>query len=179
MADCVIAAVSEGVSLIEADLTEAVLTGAVLTGAELCDSDLTGADLTGADLRWADLRWSDLTGADLSRADLSDSDLSGADLIEADLTKVDLSGADLTGANLGNGMTANEPVIQIYNLPHPVTVFDSYMTIGCQTHSLSDWWAFTYNQIEAMDEGAAEEWSQYKTAIFELIRASGRTWEGM
>jgi uncharacterized protein YjbI with pentapeptide repeats len=96
------AAVKQGVSLRDANLS----------GADLRNANLSGADLSGADLRYADLRNANLSGAYLSGADfngahfsganLARANLSGANLRYADLSGADLSGADLRGASLND-----------------------------------------------------------------------------
>jgi len=52
-----------------------------------------------------------------------------------------------------------------------ITVTDSEMSIGCQTHSIEAWRHFKDDEILPMAEGALMFWRARKAAIFALIDA--------
>ena len=155
---CVEAAVKSGFSLSGADLSRADLSGAYLSGAYLSGADLSGADLSGADLSGAYLYGAYLYGADLSRADLS-----GAYLSRATINGVD-----------GKKNTIKYIPLQISGLPWHVIVFDKDMKIGCEYHSISDWWSFDDDRISEMDRGALVFWTENKQMLQSLCAANGR-----
>jgi hypothetical protein len=136
---------------------------------ELVNTDLKGADLKGADLKGADLK-----GADLRYADLTDVDLRYADLKGADLSYTNLKGADLKGADLsniifryciGNGKEIKSLQIGTYVIAYTKDI----LNIGCQSHTLDKWKAFSDNEINNMDSKALEWWKLNKDIIITLV----------
>ena len=102
----------------------------------------------------------------LSGADLSDANLSGADLRGADLRD-----ANLSGASFGEGVTAEQGVLQLIGLRWDVIIFDAHMRIGCQMHPLSDWASFDDRRIAEMDGvHALRFWRQHKSALLTLAQ---------
>lgn len=128
MRDAVEAAVAQGISLRQADLSQVDLSGARLHGADLGDACLAGARLSGADLRDARLQRIDMSdewqgwlpdGRDLRKTCFQGTDLRGADLTDAilctvsprdgapysfDFRSANLSRACLDGARLSGAM---------------------------------------------------------------------------
>jgi uncharacterized protein YjbI with pentapeptide repeats len=74
---------------------------ALANGDSLAERDLTGCDLSRLDLRGADLSGAWLEGANLAGTGLAGANLAGAVLARADFEEADLSGANLRRANLG------------------------------------------------------------------------------
>ena len=129
------------------------------------------ANLSGADLSDANLRGAYLRGADLSDADLRGANLRGADLSGANLRGANLRGADLSGASFGEGVTAEQGVLQLIGLRWDVIIFDAHMRIGCQMHPLSDWASFDDRRIAEMDGvHALRFWRQHKSALLTLAQ---------
>ena len=142
-------------------LEKAVEAHANLRGAYLHDANLRGANLSGADLSYAYLSGANLSGADLSGANLSGANLSGAYL----------SGDNLRGASFGEGVTAEQGVLQLIGLRWDVIIFDAHMRIGCQMHPLSDWASFDDRRIAEMDGvHALRFWRQHKSALLTLAQ---------
>ena len=133
-----------------------------------------GADLHDADLRDADLRDADLHGADLHGADLLDANLRDANLRDANLRYADLHYADLRGADLR--YAKNAPLI-LFGLSYSISITDSHISIGCETHSINEWRSFSDEQIIEMDgKYAIEFWSTHKTAIIALAEHHATTY---
>ena len=124
------------------------------------DADLRDADLSGADLRYANLRDADLEGAYLRDADLSDADLRDADLSGADLRDADLSGAYLSGAGL-------YLQTEIWN----ILVTPTHIRIGCEFHTIEEWFRFDDEKIRNMNRKALDWWTKWKP-ILELMIAN-------
>ena len=100
-----------------------------------------------------------LNGANLSRAYLSGANLNGADL----------SGANLSGANL-NGAMGN--MIEVKSLQIDewcITYTCDTLTIGCQTHTIPEWFNFTSHEISKMDDRAISWWNKYRDLIKMII----------
>jgi uncharacterized protein YjbI with pentapeptide repeats len=113
------------------------------------------------------------SGANLYGADLSRANLSGANLYGANLSRADLSRANLYGAD-GEKTTIKKMPIQISGLRWHIIIFDNDMRIGCEYHSLADWWSFDDARISEMDEEALDFWNQYKTLLQGICAATGR-----
>ena len=84
-----------------------------------------------------------------------------------DLTEADLFGANLTGAD-GKKTTIEKTPIQISGLRWHIIIFDKDMRIGCEYHSLADWWLYDDARIKKMDCTAPEFCNQYKTMLQEF-----------
>ena len=82
-----------------------------------------------------------------------------------------LSGANLSDASFGEGVTAEQGVLQLIGLRWDVIIFDAHMRIGCQMHPLSDWASFDDRRIAEMDGvHALRFWRQHKSALLTLAQ---------
>ena len=70
--------------------------------------------------------------------------------------------------------TARVSPINITDLTWNVTIADTQMAIGCQTHDLSAWEAFTAAEIAEMDPQALTFWQAHKGLLLGLAKANGR-----
>ena len=94
-----------------------------------------------------------------------------ANLSGANLSGANLRGANLRGASFGEGVTAEQGVLQLLGLRWDVIIFDAHMRIGCQMHPLSDWAAFDDRRIAEMDGvHALRFWRQHKSALLTLAQ---------
>ena len=64
--------------------------------------------------------------------------------------------------------------INIIGLKWTVTITDAQMTIGCQTHLLASWWAFSEREIIAMDRQALKFWKLHRAYFQAICADSGR-----
>jgi len=173
----------DGAYLAHANLSGANLYGAYLTHANLDGAYLTHANLDGAYLTHANLYGADLSGANLTHANLSGAYLYEACLDGAYLTHANLSGANLIHANLyganldgadGEKTKIKHIPLQILGLRWPVIIFDKDMKIGCEYHSISDWWAFDDDRISQMNIDAHVFWEANKPMLQAICAANGR-----
>ena len=168
--EAVLAALKGGAYLGGADLRGADLRGAYLRGAYLGGADLGGADLGGAYLGGADLRGADLRGADLRGADLG-----GAYLRGAYLRGAYLGGAYLGGAKIDGGVEISLIPHQIDAGQYFVYIWDKHIKIGCEFHSMNDWFGFDDRKILAMDNKKGLEWWRiWKEPIKAICINTGR-----
>jgi hypothetical protein len=172
-----------GASLVGASLDEASLDGASLVGASLVGASLVGASLDGAFLDGAFLAGASLDGASLVRASLVRASLVRASLVRASLDEASLDGASLLGASLdgaslvgadGKKTTIQKEPIQISGLRWHIIIFDKDMRIGCEYHSLADWWAYDDAKISDMDRDALGFWRQNNAMLQGVCAATGR-----
>ncbi len=144
----------------EADLSWADLSGANLSGANLSGADLFGADLSEANLSGANLSGANLSEADLSRANLSEANLSGADLSEANLSRANLSWV--------NGNMREIKTIKVDT--YPIAYTNKVIQIGCENHTIKEWFEFSDKEILAMDgKRALKFWCKWKPIIQKII----------
>ena len=136
--------------------------GDSLQGANLQGTDLRWANLQDANLQDANLKWANLKGANLQDANLQDANLKWANLQDANLKGADLQWADLRGANLPTD------VIRLNGMRWAVTIFQDWMTIGCQHHHIDDWDKFTDDEISKMDDDALEFWKENKGKLIAI-----------
>ena len=151
---------------------------AYLVGANLRDASLRDANLGGANLRDAYLVGANLVGANLRDANLRDANLGGAYLGGANLGGANLVGANLRDANLGelrsmDGASGNcREVKAIQADIWPVTYTATHMQIGCQLHTIEEWWAFNDDQINEMDSDALKWWGIWKPILQKIIETA-------
>jgi hypothetical protein len=167
-----------GVNLVGVNLDGASLDGASLDRASLGGASLVGASLVGASLVGASLVGARLDGVNLDGASLDRASLGGASLVGASLVGASLVGASLVGASLGEiaslcGCLGNLSEIKSIqcSLWH-VTYTAERMQIGCQLHTLAEWWAFTGDEIGAMDSRASDWWLDWKPLLQAIIEVS-------
>ena len=123
----------------------------------------------GLAVRWAIENKADLSGADLSRADLSRANLSRADLSWADLSRANLSRAN------DERIIIEKTPIQIATGEYHVIIFDAHMKIGCEFHSLADWWNFDNERVAQMDGTRSRRfWDIWKAPLMAVCEANGR-----
>jgi Pentapeptide repeats (8 copies) len=129
--------------------------------------------LAWACLKGADLRKADLTATNLSWTDLSDSNLRGARLAFARLDQTILRGANLRGVDLFDIIANSSSIRTIFTGTYTVVYTSEIIQIGCERHSIADWWSFSDEEIEAMDAGqkAINFWRIWKP-ILQLIISS-------
>ena len=159
----------EKADLSGADLSGADLSGADLRGADLSGANLSGADLRGANLSGANLRCANLSGANLSGANLRCANLSSADLSNANLRYANLRGADLSNANLRYAIGNLSDVFCIQSKKYHITYTNHVMAIGCEQHTIKDWFDFDDITISKMDNDALEWWKKWKPMLKQII----------
>ena len=96
------------------------------------------------------------------------------DLIGADLSGADLRDAYLSGAD-GEKIIIEKIPIQVLTDTYNIIVFDAHMKIGCEFHSLADWWKFSDKRIAEMDGTKARHfWKIWKEPLKAICKANGR-----
>ena len=135
-------------------------------------ADLEGANLRRANLEGVNLEGANLYGADLRRADLEGVNLEGVNLEGVNLYGADLEGANLEGANLWSTVGNMKEIKSLQLETYPITYTKEVMQIGCQCHSIEEWFNFSDEKISEMDRGALEWWQKWKPVIQEIISKS-------
>ena len=134
-------------------------------------ANLQGADLRGANLQRADLWKANLLGANLQGANLQGADLRGAILLGANLQGVNLQGAYLQGANLWGvnlwGEKIDKSPLQVVNLGYFITITKQHINIGCKVYKAEEWFAFSDEEIQKMDDvdKAINWWNKNKEFV--------------
>ncbi len=169
----------EGANLKGRSLRGADLKYAILKNANLRDANLLGASLVCANLKCANLKC-----ADLKYTILRNAILGYADLEYTDLGYANLEGTNLEGANLQNvrlwGTTGNSLEIKSLQIEtYPITYTSDRLQIGCEDHTITDWWEFTDERILQMDDRAAltfwRKWKEYIMMTIEMSPAINST----
>jgi len=148
----------EGIHICKAIFSLANFTKANLSYVNAVEADFEGCDFQRATLHNANLYKSQLNYADLMNADLSEANLTKAGLYNTNFRGANLAGVNLEGADIrdctGDG-------IVIKNVPSNrfrIVYTNKVMAIGCQQHSIEEWFDFTLNQIHAFGGNHAVHW---------------------
>ena len=102
----------------------------------------------------------------LDGAYLQKENLSNVDFRNTNLCNIDLHDADLTGVILPEKTV-------IYTDIWTVLIHGERIKIGCQEHSVSDWFSFSDDQINEMHHLALKFWGCNKRIIFEICKSFG------
>jgi hypothetical protein len=145
-------------------------------------ADLRYANLSSADLSFANLSSANLSSANLSSANLSSANLSSANLRYANLRYANLRYANLRYANLRYAnLSSADDILCVGNMTNiksvqadiwPVAYTCDEMQIGCQRHTLAEWWSFGDDEISRMDGRALDWWKVWKPILQAMIAAS-------
>ncbi|NZD50496.1 pentapeptide repeat-containing protein [Rhizobium leguminosarum] len=158
----------DGANLVRANLVRANLDGANLYGANLVRANLVRANLDGANLVRANLDGANLYGANLDGANLYGANLDGANLDGANL-----DGANLVRANLWVSSGNNKHIRTLQAGSYLVSYTDTMMQIGCQRHTIAEWWNFDDRRIAEMDgKTALKFWAVWKPLLQAIIAAA-------
>ena len=96
-----------------------------------------------------------------------------ANLVRANLYGANLVRANLDGANLYGAAGNNRHVKTIQAGQYVVTYTDTIMQIGCQRHTIEEWFGFDNAKIAAMDGKAALKfWNAWKPILQQITAAS-------
>ena len=158
------------------------LRDADLTGVDLSGEDLSGVDLTGATLAGANLKRTKLTGANLSgiyaeqlhaaEADFSNAVLTAADLSRGSLAGATFSSADLTDATLAGASLAGASFV---GADAGAATFTEVRAAGADfTRATLDGADFS----DAFIEGAVMSEARIGDAMFYGCRAAGACFDG-
>jgi hypothetical protein len=114
----------------------------------------------------ANLAHASLAGANLAGAYLTHANLAGAYLTHANLTSADLTHANLlcTG-NMHNIKTIQADIWRV-GYTHDT------LQIGCQRHLITEWLAFSDEEISRMDSKALSWWKIWKPILMNVIEVS-------
>ena len=104
-------------------------------------------------------------GADLAGANLRFADLAGANLRHANLRLANLAGANLRLA-VGNGHEVKTIQTERWQITYAYDV----MAIGCQQHTIEEWFAFDDGAIAAMGAPCAILfWRKWKPILQSIM----------
>ena len=112
----------------------------------------------------------DLIGVNLRHTNLIGADLRNANLREADLRYADLEYANLIGADLSYCVGNNKEIKSLQLGTYDVAFTKNILCVGCQSHTLKEWKAFTDEEIAKMDDNALEWWKKWKDTLITIIK---------
>jgi len=96
--------------------------------------------------------------------------------MDANLTDANLMDANLTDANLAGVAGNMRQIKSLFLETYPVAYTSEYLQIGCERHTIMEWWEFDDDRIEEMDgEEALIFWAKYRDFICEAIELSPAT----
>ena len=161
----------ERANLRDANLRDANLERANLRYANLRDANLVRANLIGANLQYANLECANLIGANLECANLRYANLRGANLVRANLECANLERANLRDANLWGCAGDRDCIRSIFiSEVYPITYTSEVIQIGCENHTIKDWFEFDDKRILQMDgKTALKFWREHKELIKQIV----------
>lgn len=176
-------------SMLGLKMRGAVLDGAGLEGADMVACDLLGASLKNADLRLANMSHAVIEDAsffgalcyganfagtyafraNFHCANLGTASFVGATLRGARFTGANLGGVDFTKADIRGAIGNGKEMVSLQLERWPVVIVAGQMAIGCQQHSIAEWWGFSDRAINIMDECHALDWWKKWRPVLETV----------
>lgn len=98
------------------------------------------------------------------QADLRDANLCYVNLRDADLRYANLRGAGLRDVSL-RGVIGEGKRIKTVQDKWYIVYTEDVMAIGCQQHTLKDWFSFSDDQISRMHVDALQWWKKHKPIL--------------
>ena len=92
----------------------------------------------------------------------------------ANLRGAYLEGAYMEGATYGIDVAVSKTPIQILGLTWPIYVFDTHLKIGCELHTIAEWFKFKNSHISKMDSKALEWWKRNREWLQLLCETRGQ-----
>ena len=85
----------------------------------------------------------------------------------------EMRGGEMRGGVMRGGVMTHDALF-IAGLCWLITINDSQMTIGCQSHDLRKWWKYSDATIAKMDPAALAFWHANKDMLKAICAATGR-----
>lgn len=144
-----------GAYLLEAVAEDACFDGANLSGAVASFANMSGSSFKNASLSKSIFKFSDFSDCDFKNADINNAILWYSDFNRAQFKNTKMYGVKTTGAKFEEAILYQSLII-IQGERYRVAISDkSFVQVGCEHHSASEWRAFTKNEILLMDGRAA------------------------
>ena len=145
-----------------------------MRGSNMSGAYMRGVNMSGANMRGLNMSGADMRGAYMSDANMSDANMSGANMRGADMSDANMSGANMRGSNIdyvslfdATGNSVNIITIQLGK--YTVNYTHDRMQIGCKNYPIKEWFNFSDEKIESMDNRALDWWNKYKYFIKQAI----------
>ena len=90
--------------------------------------------------------------------------------ISADLIGVNLRHTNLIGADLRYCVGNNKEIKSLQLGTYDVAFTKNILCVGCQSHTLKEWKAFTDEEIAKIDDNALEWWKKWKDTLITIIK---------
>jgi uncharacterized protein YjbI with pentapeptide repeats len=142
------------------DFTHARFHKTNLTGSSIANATFIGVSLTDCNLSDASLNRTNFTNALLYG-----SNLDNTTLWRTKFTGAKLDGVSLEGASLCNCIGDGTVIRTLYIAPWRINVYNDIMAIGCEQHTIEQWYNFTDIQIDIMNKNALQWWYTNKDTI--------------
>lgn len=92
-----------------------------------------------------------------------------ANLRDADLSDADLRDANLSNANLWSTTGNQKEIITIQTDLWQIVYTKKVIQIGCQRHTIDEWFSFDEKEISDMDSKALEFWKKWKPILLLIL----------
>lgn len=144
-----------GAYLLQAIAEDACFDGANLSGAVGSFANMSGSSFKGANLSNSDFKFTDFSDCDFKNANIKNSILWWSDFNRAQFKNTKMYGVQSLGAKFDAAILYQSLII-IQEGRYRIAISDkSFAQVGCKHHSVSEWRAFTKNEILLMDGRAA------------------------
>ena len=120
-------------------------------------------------MKYANLNRANLYGANLEGASLEGASLEGANLEGANLNRASLEGANLNRADLYGAIGNKNEIKSLQCDTWSVVLTDTIMQIGCERHSIEEWYDYSDERISQMDPKALTWWIKWKPILKMII----------
>jgi hypothetical protein len=138
-----------------ADMERANMRGANMVRANMERANMERANMVRANMERAYMR-----GANMERANMR-----GANMRGANMERAYMRGANITNTKLWDTIGNGKEIKTIQTEKYTINLTKDIIQIGCENHTIDEWFKFTDQEISAMDFGALEWWNKWKGVI--------------
>ena len=132
--------------------------------AKVCGfSVMHGGEMHGGEMRGGVMRGGEMRGGEMRGGVMRGGVMRGGEM----------RGGEMRGGVMRGGVMTHDALF-IAGLCWLITINDSQMTIGCQSHDLRKWWKYSDATIAKMDPAALAFWHANKDMLKAICAATGR-----
>jgi len=140
-----------------------VMHGGEMHGGEMWGGVMHGGEMWGGEMHGGVMHGGVMHGGEMHGGEMRGGVMRGGEM----------RGGEMRGGVMRGGVMTHDALF-IAGLCWLITINDSQMTIGCQSHDLRKWWKYSDATIAKMDPAALAFWHANKDMLKAICAATGR-----
>jgi len=147
--------------------------GGVMHGGEMWGGEMHGGVMHGGVMHGGEMHGGEMRGGVMRGGEMRGGEMRGGVMRGGVMRGGEMRGGEMRGGVMRGGVMTHDALF-IAGLCWLITINDSQMTIGCQSHDLRKWWKYSDATIAKMDPAALAFWHANKDMLKAICAATGR-----